>query len=150
MSNPYVAEPLLRALQSAKLSSDQFESVLRILRAEIAISENAVHLLEHFDTGDKKNWSVVIALARRANISDGEMQHELGASPSTIHRWLKEGVAPREGTRRLMRGALLALARQKVQHLKYMEGKFAPRAARPKSRARTPSVADNSLVEAGV
>lgn len=65
--------------------------------------------IESFDAADRENWPTIIKLARKARVSDEEMLRELGSSPSTIHRWASGETAPRDGTRRLMKRALLEL-----------------------------------------
>jgi hypothetical protein len=67
------------------------------------------HALSATDISPKENWSVIVALAMEAGATEAKILLEVGASPTTIHRWLKRGVAPREGTRSLIKGALLAI-----------------------------------------
>jgi hypothetical protein len=61
------------------------------------------------DPAVREDWPLIVALALEAGVPDAQIQREIGASPSTLYRWLNDGVAPREGTRRLMKDALLRL-----------------------------------------
>jgi DNA invertase Pin-like site-specific DNA recombinase len=70
-------------------------------------------IIRGLDTAERRNWRLIILAAQEAGITDDEIQRELGASASTVYRWKTEDVAPREGTRRLMRGALVRLVEQR-------------------------------------
>ncbi len=70
-------------------------------------------LIRDADTADRGNWKLIVLAAQTAGVTDDEIQREVGASPSTVYRWKNDEVAPREGTRRLMKGALLRLVEQR-------------------------------------
>ncbi|MDB5691657.1 MAG: hypothetical protein JWO81_720 [Alphaproteobacteria bacterium] len=71
-------------------------------------------LIKSLDMADRTNWKLVILAAEEVGVSEDDLQRELGASQSTIYRWKNEDVAPREGTRRLMRGAVVGLVEQRT------------------------------------
>jgi DNA-binding NarL/FixJ family response regulator len=79
-------------------------------------------LVSKLDVSEKTNWKTIVAAALDAGVSEGEIQQELGASPSTIYRWLQDDIAPREGTRRLMKGALVDLMGRRQQALRAAAG----------------------------
>lgn len=80
-----------------------------IEEARRALVRHLTGFIEKLDVSEKSNWKAIVAAALEAGVTDAELQRELGASPSTVHRWLQDNIAPREGTRRLMKGALLEL-----------------------------------------
>ena len=89
--------------------------VLTEIRAhERSLSKHYRDGIERLDSAVRENWPSIIELAKKAGVSDEEMLRELGSSPSTIYRWISGDSAPREGTRRLMKRALLELLDDKL------------------------------------
>lgn len=66
-------------------------------------------LLSGIDVSERSRWPGLIAGALQAGIREDDLLRELGASTSTLSRWLNDKVAPREGTRKLMKDAILRL-----------------------------------------
>ena len=91
------------------------DAARRVARSRHDLMSELRSLLEQIDISDKRNWRVVILSAREAGVTNEELLEELGASTTTLHRWLKEGIAPREGTRKLMKRALLELVSEKLE-----------------------------------
>ena len=82
---------------------DQVES------SEQKLMQDLRDLIAAVSTAERETWPFIIRAAKKAGVTDDDIRRELGASPSTVYRWLYDDVAPREGTRRLMKGALLGL-----------------------------------------
>ena len=72
-------------------------------------------LLLKLDTTKKENWATVMNVALRV-LTFQEVQHELGISQATLNEWKrkKDGAAPRKGTRRLVKRALIELIDEKI------------------------------------
>lgn len=110
----------------------QYDSTVdQVERAEHDLVETMRDLIATVSTAGRETWPFVIKAARRGGVTDDDIRRELGTSPSTVHRWINDGVAPREGTRRLMKGALIALLDQRLA------GRPEPRpAAQPSERRK--------------
>ncbi len=54
----------------------------------------------------KKIWPQIIRMSLGAGVDHDTMQSIIGASPSTIERWLIEGIMPKSVTQKLMASAL--------------------------------------------
>ncbi len=76
-----------------------------------------LELIEALDDADRSSWRSIVVAAGEAGVTDEDMHRELGSSPSTIYRWRYDNVAPRRGTRKLMKGALLRLIKERRGHL---------------------------------
>jgi transposase-like protein len=74
-------------------------------------------LISQIDTQDRSKWRYVVEAAFDAGVSDEDIRRELGTSPSTVYRWRTDDIAPRAGTRRLMKGALLKLIDERIGSL---------------------------------
>lgn len=75
-------------------------------------------LISQIDTQDRSKWRYIIEAAFDAGVGEEDIRRELGTSPSTVYRWRTEDVAPRAGTRRLMKGALLKLIEERMSALR--------------------------------
>jgi hypothetical protein len=87
----------------------------RVERSWLDLVRNLRQLIDEIDTKERSNWPYVIQAALDAGVTDDDLRRELGTSPSTVYRWMSEDVAPREGTRRLMKGALLRLLDARIE-----------------------------------
>jgi AraC-like DNA-binding protein len=85
------------------------DTVNQVENSEHRLMKDLRDLIATVSTAERDTWPHVIRAAKMAGVTDDDIRRELGASPSTVHRWLYDDVAPREGTRRLMKGALLGL-----------------------------------------
>lgn len=97
------------------LRPDYDPTIDRVERSWLGLMRNLRQLIEEIDTKERSNWPYVIKAARDAGVTDEDLRRELGTSPSTVYRWMSEDVAPREGTRRLMKGALLRLLDTRIE-----------------------------------
>ena len=82
-------------------------------REQLATLRNQKMVLEYLDISNKDRWPLFIQAIQQI-LSEDEILLETGASPSTLHRWVKDGIAPREGTRKLIKRALLELIDDKI------------------------------------
>ena len=84
---------------------------------KIGLMDGLLELIHELDPADRGSWRSIVVAAGEAGVSDDDIQSELGTSPSTIYRWRCEDVAPKAGTRRLMRDALVGLIRARRDEL---------------------------------
>jgi hypothetical protein len=94
------------------------KAVKEIRKRQFALFESYKDLLESLDPSDKTNWPTLISAALQAGLTEEELLLETGASQSTLHRWINDGIAPREGTRKLIKRALLELVNDKLDDYK--------------------------------
>lgn len=89
---------------------NSFRPRLRAIEtSKIKLMGELLELIGELDEAERGSWRAIVVAAGEAGITDEDIQSELGTSPSTIYRWRHENVAPKEGTRRLMKGALMQL-----------------------------------------
>jgi ribosome-binding protein aMBF1 (putative translation factor) len=110
-----------------------------IVKAEKSLAATRVTLLRKqrdlvraYEPSDRDRWPLVIKTVLEAGVSHAELMQEIGASPSSIHRWVNDAIAPREGVRRLMHRALLDLLGDKIE---------STQASREKRSTKTPQPA---------
>lgn len=87
---------------------------------KIALLDNLLDLIEELDPAERGSWRSIVVAVGEAGVSDDDIQAELGTSPSTIYRWRHDDVAPKAGTRRLMKDALVDLIRQRRNALAHV------------------------------
>lgn len=95
-----------------------FDDALKAIESsKLRLVEELLALIEALDETKRGSWRAIIIATGDAGISDDEILQELGTSLSTLYRWRTEDVAPREGTRRLMKAAILQLIRKRREEL---------------------------------
>ncbi len=88
--------------------------VREIAEMQLVLIKTYRELVDLTDESVRSNWPVIVAATIGAGVDDDDIRRETGASPSTLYRWLHDQVAPREGTRRLMKRAFLDLVDQRL------------------------------------
>lgn len=135
-----LASPLAQTLEETGLRR-QFDSELtHIAERRLESTRAFLRIIQELDTQDRQTWKAIVHAALEAGVTEGEIQTELGTSGSTLHRWKTEDIAPREGTRRLMKRALLSLIEEKIEALESELEKERRRHSRGRERTAAPAV----------
>jgi len=115
MRNQAVA--LADTLRDSGLIGNLGPRLKAIETSKIDLMDNLLGLIGELDPTDRGSWRSIVVAVGEAGVSDDDIQSELGTSPSTIYRWRCENVAPKAGTRRLMKDALVDLIRNRREQL---------------------------------
>jgi hypothetical protein len=84
---------------------------------KVELIDDLLELITELDPAERSSWRSIVVAVGEAGVSDEEIQSELGTTPSTIYRWRCDDVAPKAGTRRLMKDALIGLVKQHRERL---------------------------------
>jgi len=115
MRNQAVA--LADTLRDSGLIGNLGPRLKAIETSKLGLMDNLLDLIGELDPADRGGWRSIVVAVGEAGVSDDDIQSELGTSPSTIYRWRCEDVAPKAGTRRLMKDALVGLIRERRNRL---------------------------------
>lgn len=108
---------LADTLRDSGLINDFARQLKAIETSKSRLMGELVELIEVLDETERGSWRSIVVAAGEAGVTDEDMHRELGSSPSTIYRWRYDNVAPRGGTRKLMKGALLRLIKERRAQL---------------------------------
>ncbi|QXQ07450.1 hypothetical protein KX816_05335 [Sphingosinicellaceae bacterium] len=109
------AHALATTLRDSGLVGDLEVRLKVIESSKLRIIEAVIDVIKSLDEGKRESWRSIILAAGEGGVTDDQLHRELGASMSTIHRWRNDDVAPREGTRRLMKRAIVELAEARIK-----------------------------------
>lgn len=83
-----------------------FDAVEKVRKYRELYINSLLQMIERLDPRHPGYWRFTIHAAMDAGMTTDDLRLELGATLPTIGKWLAGQTQPREGTRRLMRGAI--------------------------------------------